>query len=105
MPVVGPGQVVDHPIGCPHFYVGGVVVERYKAIRDHGEWKRARLWIVKRRPVDINLGLVQNVWCKRVLQRKHVVCRVVYGLKLIRWEAAAIRRVHQAYVALGTAIE
>lgn len=57
-----PPEVINHPISRSNFDVGGVVVEHYKVIRDHGERKRARLRIVKRRPVYVNLGLIQKIW-------------------------------------------
>jgi len=40
-----------------------------------------------------------------MLQRHQVICRVIDGLELIQWNAAAIGRVDQTDVALGAAVK
>src|ERR1039458_2822270 len=105
MPAVGPGQVIDHSVGCADFNVRRVVVESYEVTGAYRKRKGAGLRIVEWRAVDVNLGFIEDIGLERALQRQQVVRRVVDGLQLVRRKTAAIRSWYQADVALSTAVE
>src|SRR5271169_1165448 len=105
MAAMRPDQVVDHSKRRTDLNVGCVVVKPDETARAYCERKCASLGIVKWRTIDVELGFIEKTRSECVLQRDQIICRVVEGLKFVRRETAPIRRVDQADVALGTAVD
>ena len=77
------GQVVNSTISGTDLIVGIVVIETFKVVRVNGKGKHADLGIVKRRSIDAELHLIENVGREGVLQRQNIIGRFCFDLLAI----------------------
>ena len=106
MSAMRPSQVVNQAKCRAHFDVGSIVVQADERVAGvDRKRQRAGLWIVIRRAIDIKLGFIEELRRESVLQRHDVIRGMVDDLQFVFWKAAAIRRVHQADVALRASVE
>src|SRR5271165_3416713 len=70
MSAMRPNQVVHNSECGSNLDVGVVVIEGDEGVGAYGIGKNARLWVDKWRPIDIDLGLVEEIRPECVLQRQ-----------------------------------
>src|SRR5579864_7665100 len=79
---MGPDHVVDHSVRGANLNIRRIVIEANEITCTYRKGERARLGIVKRRAIHVELRLVEKTRGERVLERHQVVRGMVDGLQL-----------------------
>jgi hypothetical protein len=101
---IGPSEIVNKSESSPDFNIGVVIIERFDFKgQAHRIGKDAGVGIVKRRTIDVNLSLVEEIRVENVLEGQKVIGRVIDDAHFV--EQSAIWSVRKGDIALGAAIE
>ena len=107
MPPVSPCQIINKPEGRPHFDVCTRIVQRDEIVAGDIERQYAPSRVVERRTVDVELHFVEYGGAERVLQRDHVICRMIDDCLIVPRDAPreTSRRVPQTDITLRPTVK